>query len=60
MMKHFAILISFTVLMMSATFALADTDDDLLKLDRFLKQNPIGTEDVYLQMNTTYGWHHPR
>jgi len=56
MMKHFAILISFTVLMMSATFALADTDDDLLKLDRFLKQNPIGTEDVYLQMNTTYGW----
>ena len=56
MMKHFAIIISFTVLMMSATFALADTDDDLEKLDRFLKQNPVGTEDVYLQMNTTYGW----
>ena len=54
-MKRITVALAF-LMMMPVTFALSDTDDDLAKLDRFVKQNPVGTEDVYLQMNTSYGW----
>ena len=54
-MKYVTILSVF-LMMMSAAFVLADTDDDLEKWESFISRNPYGDEDVYLQMNTSYGW----
>ena len=55
MLKHLIIILTF-LMTLPITPALADSDDDLAKWESFISRNPYGDEDVYLQMNTSYGW----
>lgn len=55
MLKHLIIILTF-LMTLPITPAFADSDDDLAKWERFISLNPYGDEDVYLQMNTSYGW----
>ena len=55
MLKHLIIILTF-LMTLPITPALADSDDDLAKWERFISFNPYGDEDAYLQMNTSYGW----
>ena len=53
-MKHVTIVLAF--LMMLSKESLADTGEDLAKLEEFISRNPVGDEDYLLQMNSSYGW----
>jgi hypothetical protein len=55
MLKHLIIILTF-LMTLPINPAFADSDDDLAKWERFISLNPYGDEDVYLQMNTSYGW----
>ena len=53
-MKNFTIILA--CLMMLSKESLADTGEDLAKLEEFISRNPVGDEDYLLQMNSSYGW----
>ena len=55
-MKHTAILLAFLMTLGSQVGADSDNDKAMAKWENFISRNPYGGEDVYLQMNSTFGW----